>query len=265
MYALCCVGSELATPHYLTWAVELAATAHRAFVYHPAPGGGPRMYWKMSVDLSRPLVEAMGQHDPLDGLITYRELDRAAISLGTERPHEADLAELELMCGCCRWETDDALGLGGLLTDAYRLAQLGCEHDEDQSLLYCILNSALRGLQRYRERGAIYYPAHARLAFRELGLAIGLSAGERLMRMTSLRRRLSPALDGLLSELSSELWLRDEILVYWLHPSHRESASWRAHAEINDVMFATSLLPETFISVYSEPPQSGLTQNGDTR
>jgi len=32
----------------------------------------------MSIDLSRPLVSSMGQHDALDGLITYLQLMAAA-------------------------------------------------------------------------------------------------------------------------------------------------------------------------------------------
>ena len=38
------------------WARELAQTAHRAFTYAPTPGAPKRMYWKMRIDLSRPLV-----------------------------------------------------------------------------------------------------------------------------------------------------------------------------------------------------------------
>ena len=56
------------------WAVELAKTAHARFTYMPASGGRKRMYWKMSIDLTYPLVPSMGQHDPLDGLITYQQL-----------------------------------------------------------------------------------------------------------------------------------------------------------------------------------------------
>jgi hypothetical protein len=32
------------------------------------------MCWKMSIDLSRPLVPSMGQHDPHDGYIIYSQL-----------------------------------------------------------------------------------------------------------------------------------------------------------------------------------------------
>ena len=41
------------------------------------------MYWKMSIDLSRPLVASMGQHDPLDGFVTCAELDATACALGS--------------------------------------------------------------------------------------------------------------------------------------------------------------------------------------
>jgi hypothetical protein len=52
-------------PQFTRWARELAATAYPAFTYPPSAGGPRRMYWKMSIDLSRPLVSSMGQHEPL--------------------------------------------------------------------------------------------------------------------------------------------------------------------------------------------------------
>ncbi len=49
-----------------------------AFVY-TAPGvGTKRMYWKMSIDLSRPQVASMGHHDALDGLVACRTLAAAS-------------------------------------------------------------------------------------------------------------------------------------------------------------------------------------------
>ena len=39
------------------------------------------MYWKMSIDLTRPQVSSMGQHDPLDGYITTVQLRTTAASL----------------------------------------------------------------------------------------------------------------------------------------------------------------------------------------
>ncbi len=63
---------------YNQWAIELARAAHTAFTYISPVDGQRRMYWKMSIDLSRPLVPSMGQHDPVDGFITYHELQMCA-------------------------------------------------------------------------------------------------------------------------------------------------------------------------------------------
>eukprot|EP00978_Attheya_sp_CCMP212_P006123 scaffold13813_cov50-Attheya_sp.AAC.3 len=55
---------------YNVWARELGVTAVRGFV-HPSHNS---MYWKMSVDLSRPLVLSQGGGDPLDGYVTLERL-----------------------------------------------------------------------------------------------------------------------------------------------------------------------------------------------
>lgn len=65
MHALDRLACATDRPKLNLWARELAVTAHRAFTYSKGPRR--RMYWKMSIDLTRPLVASMGQHDPLDG------------------------------------------------------------------------------------------------------------------------------------------------------------------------------------------------------
>ena len=85
------------------------------------------MFWKMSIDLSYPLVPSMGHHDPLDGLVTYaqlRETQEKDLEKSPDLDLTAELAEMVRMCQHQNWETDDSLGLGGLMTDAYRAAQL---------------------------------------------------------------------------------------------------------------------------------------------
>ena len=78
MHALNCVSQATRDPTYIRWAIELAKTAHAKFTFAPPYGGRKRMHWKMSIDLSYPLVPSMGQHDPLDGFVTYCELQAAA-------------------------------------------------------------------------------------------------------------------------------------------------------------------------------------------
>jgi len=64
---------------YHRQACELAAVAHAAFTAGGAllatsPDEPPRLAWKMSVDLTRPLVPSMGHHDPLEGFLTFLAL-----------------------------------------------------------------------------------------------------------------------------------------------------------------------------------------------
>ena len=96
------------------------------FTYSPPTGGGKRMYWKMSIDLACPLVPSMGQHDPLDGFVTYSELQATAEDLGESSPFDLkpEIADMAKICRGIHLATDDPLGIGGLLFDASRIAQL---------------------------------------------------------------------------------------------------------------------------------------------
>jgi hypothetical protein len=58
---------------YNQWATELISVAADKFVDEDDLGR-TRMYWKMSVDLSRPQVYSQGASDPLDGYITVSRL-----------------------------------------------------------------------------------------------------------------------------------------------------------------------------------------------
>jgi hypothetical protein len=215
------------------WARELAAAAHGAFVQRSP--GRLRMAWKMSTDLSRPLVATMGHHDPLDGFITCAEL-RATASRSTSAPSgpslEAETADFATMTEGGNWATTDPLGIGGLLMDAARVAQLlrqGAMSRND--LLDDLVGAALQGLVRYARSGALQRPASQRLAFRELGLAIGLHAS-----------RLVGGSAG--EALAAHAPLGAAIELCWLDPAHRRLAAWREHRDINEVMLATSLSPD---------------------
>ena len=118
--------------------------------------------------------------------------------------------------------TADPLGIGGLLTDAQRLG------DRDPALRRAMIEAARTGLAL----GALDtgLPAAHRLAFRELGLAIGLQA--------------EPIDDA----------LRDELLGFWANPRAAEPG-WREHEDINDVMLATALVPDGFLGL--EGPKTG--------
>ncbi len=256
MHALHRVSRITGDPNYHRWAMELAKTAHARFTYRPTSGAQKRMVWKMSIDLSYPLVPSMGQHDPLDGLITYQQLQATALS-GTEHPSWPDLdAEIADMFGICKgktWATADPLGLGGLLTDAYKVAQLIVHyHLKQVDLLETALEAALVGLQAYASQDPLRLPFHFRLAFREFGLSIGLRAVERIQGLVEVNPRIfgeRTELQAQLAALKRYMPLAERIEALWLEQPHREAESWLAHREINMVMLATSLAPDGYLKL----------------
>jgi hypothetical protein len=207
-------AEELGQPRYLDWAGELARLAHARFGHRRE--GAFRMFWKMSIDLTRPLVESMGHHDPLDGLVTALSLAHKGVP-----GLEPALKDYRSVVDAQDLATGDPLGMGGMLDCARRLADLSTEARLGDRLL----RAADQGLRYYRGRTEAHEPAEGRLGFRELGLAIGLG----LARSAGLRTEAPGGLE-------------DAIIAYWSHPSHRSVRSWADHQDINDVMLATALL-----------------------
>lgn len=253
MHALDLVARTTRDPRFGLWSRELAAKAHATFSYRPSRVERPRLYWKMSIDLSRPLVTSMGQHDPLDGFVTLVQLQTTAKALKASPegpPLDEEIAALASMTEGRDWATADPLGLGGLLMDAHRVQQLmGQGAGLRAELLERLLTAALVGLSHYAPQGELRQPASTRLAFRELGLAIGLEAAERMMRaveegQTTTTSRARPQVRQQLEALLRHAPLRAEIESFWLAPQNRRAQSWTAHRDINEVMLATSLVPD---------------------
>jgi len=256
MHALNCVSQVTGKNIYNQWALELAKVAHAEFTYTPPMGGIKRMYWKMSIDLSRPLVGSMGQHDPLDGLITYQQIEATA-KLFPETPAELSLkTEVEDMVAMCEegnWSTEDPLGIGGLLTDAYKLVQLidTC-HLHETARLELLLRDIELGLQEFIVHDPLNLPAEHRLAFRELGLAIGLQAIAMMQKTIEQHPGNFTNVDQLnytLENLSRFYPVYNFIRDFWLEPDHRSVNSWLEHADINNVMLATCLAPDSYLKL----------------
>ena len=257
MHALDQISRSIRDPRFNLWARELAEVAHASFAFEPRGTGGRRIVWKMSTDLSRPLVSSMGQHDPLDGLITCIQLETTA-GLLSSTPAGASLkqavADFATMVDGSDIRTADPLGLGGLLSDACRLAQLsGRGGFQDGNLLERLLSAALDGLSRYSRQEDQRQPALRRLAFRELGLAIGLSAIElidREVRAEDSRFAGRAELLTHLEALSTWVVLGAAIESFWLDPEHRRNRTWSGHRDINEVMLVTSLVPEGYLVIH---------------
>jgi hypothetical protein len=256
MHALHQVNRVSGSPTYHRWAVELAKTAHARFTYRPRFGGRKRMYWKMSIDLSHPLVSSMGQHDPLDGFISYQQLQATAppVAEQTNWPDlDAEITDMAAICEGKKWATADPLGLGGLLTDAYKVTQHIVHHQLKQiDLLESVLEAALVGLQAYTSQDPLQLPVDFRLAFRDLGLSIGLRAVERMQELVEANSRIfaeQVQMHSRLDALVPYAPLAERTETFWQEQPHQEAESWLDHREINMVMLATSLAPDGYLNL----------------
>jgi len=254
MHALNRVAQVSGNLRYNRWALELAKSAHAGFTYTVPASQSKRMYWKMSIDLSRPLVSSMGQHDALDGLITYLQLMATAVNdpaMSAELNLGREISEAMSMCEDKNWLTDDALGIGGLLTDAFKVTQLIVRSNlQLTNMLSTLLHSARGGVDAFSLTDTLSYPAEYRLAFRELGLSIGLQTIEKMMQVIQQYPEHFPEQKSLISQLadfSPHLPLIKKIETFWLTAINQQSNTWTEHIDINSVMLATTLGPNGYL------------------
>lgn len=245
MHALNRMGRESGENRYRYYAVELAIAAHRGFCYRTRAGGPKRLVWKMSIDLSRPLVPSMSQHDPLDGLVNCLELQATPDVDPADRAKLDEIVgDLTEMCAQTQWATDDPLGIGGLLDDAARLAMLVFERGEKRhELLRQLLVEADRSLHTIDWSILLRSSPEHRLGFRELGLAIGVHALRRIHKLIERDPGLTFIIDG----MKRYEPLAARIEAFWSNPAHRSNRTWIDHGDINNVMLATSLAPRGYL------------------
>lgn len=234
---------ETGEKKYAELAVELIKAGAR---FIRKDGDRIRMVWKMNVDLTEAVVETMGAHDPLEGLLCVI----TAMNVVPERRHELE-ALREDMAALCRgmnWFTDDPLGIGGLLLNTVRSFELSRLDEELPPNIRpaSLFAAGLDGLQIFS--GNVYdhrQPPEYRLAFRECGLSLGYRV------LSGLRERFS-SFNLNLDKLSHYLALANEIENFWTTERNRQSITWSDHHDINAVSLASSILardhPEAFSS-----------------
>lgn len=186
----------------------------------------------MNVALTRPAVSSSGNLDSYDGLVTCTLLQRQAAALGAGVPLAAEVASLAALVEA-RWRayaSDDPLDLG----EALWLAHFGLQPSGGAPWARHVAAASLAGLDGLWAAGYFDQPLRRRLAFREMGAALGVQA------LLAVR----PATAG------AELWRRR---VAQLH------AAWAADVcgrdrDISPVMLAASLLPGLWLAPQQPPP-----------
>ena len=239
--ALLQAAGYLDNREYINHAAELSL-AGRHFLNQA--GNRQQLYWKMSIDLSYPQVLSMGAHDPMDGYLTALECKLMA---SDKHEFKDYLENLEAICEGKNWQTTDPLGMGGLLLNTVRSAELKNHTALPESVnpqkLY---NDALNGLNAYERQADITSSAKYRLAFRECGLSLGLRVIERTRGKLTENSLQTERIDEYLSHA-------DDIEDFWSQDSNREYHAYKDHQNINNVSLASSLLARVEPAYFSTP------------
>ena len=249
MEALCALAGATGERAWCRMAIELASRACAAFTYFPSIGSPPRMYWKMSIDLSRPLVKSMGLLDPLDGFVTIARVRATERALDGEPVLARELEQLHAMLiEPAMWATTDPLGIGGLLHAATEQCALVESGDlAFEPLMHELLAAIHRSLEFFASNARFSQPLERRLAFRELGLAIGVQGIDAML--VSIKRAPErfgaagdfAALEARLDSMSKFSLLARHIEDTWDADGARATQGWLEHIDINQIMLAASL------------------------
>lgn len=220
---------ETQQPQFGQWVAELILAGNN-FIYKQHETFG--MYWKMSIDLSRPLVTSMGAHDPLEGLMLTENIRSAT----REDSMELELlsAKFQALCSGMDWTTSDPLGIGGLLLNIPRSIQLP-KNIPAAATPKKLLKDSHNSLRTFAMAEMTNRPAQQRLAFRECGLSLGLRV---LCGMESQLKEIGLDINNFMEYLPMAARIED----FWSQPENQQAAPWKNHLDINSVSLAASLV-----------------------
>jgi len=115
-----------------------------------------------------------------------------------------------------------------------------------------LLEAIRQSMGVYISHSELKGPASYRLAFRELGLALGLQALEPLQRLLSQNTSTFgdlDSIDALLNDLMRYKPIGGEIVRFWRTERAQAADTWTSHEDINAVMLAACLIPEGYLRV----------------
>jgi hypothetical protein len=234
---------------YNQWAVELLEVSHRHFVALKQSAQA-HMYWKISVDMTRPVVVSEGNLDPFDGLVTYKLVaDTAFVMTGKETPLVREIGDMHIMVErkYRRYYSSDPLDLGEALwlahweLDEDVVGGEGGEEEEEEERRVGYLPVAeesspssdwakivsirsAMALDGLWDAGYFHASFNERLAFREFGATLGLQVNTKVVEV-----------------VGRELWEKrvDDVHKMWM----ARGRVFKRDADITPVMLCSSLVP----------------------
>jgi hypothetical protein len=171
------------------------------------------MYWKMSIDLSKPAVKSEGNLDPFDGYVTYRLLQETSDDNSILKQEISEFARI-VESKYESYDSDDPLDLGEALWISHFFP------NEEWSIR--VSEVSLDRLELLWQHGYFEESLNYRLAFREFGTSLGLQANK----MSSSSEKWKARVDQIHATWADRIFQRD--------------------GDITPVMFCSSLLPGVF-------------------
>ncbi|KAF8907630.1 hypothetical protein CPB84DRAFT_1874121 [Gymnopilus junonius] len=233
MFALNRMSIATDDPMYNKLAIELAKAIHPAFMT-ARDSPRPRMFWKVSMDLSHPLVSSEGNLDPIDGYVIFNLLQEYSPDPDILRQEISEYKKI-LDVKWKYYQSDDPLDLGMTLWTAHWFAGKADWANH-------LIRKARQTFDRYFD-----HPISQRLAFREFGTCMGLGCTSDLQviqdyNLPSLRSRIIRQWEkagigsrGIDSQLSAVI---------------RRTVQRQGLKPITMVMYAAALLPGAFRKGY---------------
>ncbi|KAF9250745.1 hypothetical protein DTO013E5_9112 [Penicillium roqueforti] len=234
MFALNRMAKASGDLKYNRQAIELAKAIHPKFFVDRA-AARPRMIWKMSMDLSEPMVKSEGNLDPIDGFVIFRLLQDTAIEAGDGAvlTEEIDDYRRTMERKGEHFVSSDPLDLGMTLWTAHWFSEReSWAADLAGKCFDQIYN--LFEINQYLERNIRF-----RLAFREFGTCIGIQCQPRVNAKKECSGDLKCYSDAIIAAWDPymKLSITDDLTPEDLRP-------------ITRVMYAAALIPGAFRAGY---------------
>ncbi|OCH86333.1 hypothetical protein OBBRIDRAFT_797302 [Obba rivulosa] len=233
MFALNRMALASRERRYNDLAIELAKAIHPKFM-RDRDSPRPRMFWKMSIDLSRPLVRSEGNLDPIDGYVVYSLLQGANKDDPQVLAREVSEYKKILDMKWQRYVSDDPLDLGMTLWTAHWFdGEEMWATELSRRAANCLRNLIAYG---YFEDSPAY-----RLAFREFGTCLGIQCHVE-------KHKIS------MTEEESSFWAacKDKIISTWAGRLESGAGLREKLVPITQVMYASALIPGVFIKGFLE-------------
>lgn len=226
MFALNRMSLASGDPMFNRQAVALAKAIHSRFFVN-RDSSRPRMVWKMSMDLSTPLVASEGNLDPIDGYVIFRLLQAAATQSndGPVLAEEIKDYERVMQRKGEHLVSSDPLDLGMTLWTVHWFPEEEWANKLSRRCFEQLYD--LFEINRYLERNMKF-----RLAFREFGTCLGVQCQSEQATEKESAENLKVYADSIITAWDSymELTISTGLAPDDLRP-------------ITRVMYATALIP----------------------